>query len=261
MEKTLRIAASGMEAQKMYIDVIANNLANVNTHGFKKSSIEFQDLLYEKIQLSQTTQDGQTKPVNIEIGTGVRVIGTTKSFSQGAIENTNNPMDLAISGDGFFQVRMPDGTLSYTRDGSFKISGDGTIVTSNGYILEPDIAIPEDAQQISISHDGRVDVTLYGVVDPVQIGEIELAKFINPAGLESMGQNLYRETVASGRPMTAEPGDEGLGRLEQGYLETSNVEVVSAMVNMISAQRAYEINSKSIKTADSMYQVVNNLKR
>lgn len=261
MEKALRIAASGMAAQKLYIDVIANNLANVNTTGYKQTKLEFQDLLYEKVKVSHMTENGESKPVTIEIGNGTRPVATFRSFAQGEIVNTGNPLDLAITGDGFFQIRMPDGSLAYTRDGAFKLSADGTIVTSDGYILEPDLTIPEDAEQLYVSQDGRVDVKLVGETEPVTIGQIELVKFINPAGLEAIGHNLYRETAASGSPFVAEPGQEGVGTLQQGYLENSNVDVVKEMVDMISAQRAYEINSKSIKTADEMYQVVNNLKR
>jgi flagellar basal-body rod protein FlgG len=261
MEKALRIAASGMAAQKMFIDVIANNLANVNTTGYKKTKMEFQDLLYEKVTVAHMSENGQTKPVTIEIGNGTRPVATYRSFSQGEIVSTGNPLDLAITGDGFFQIRMPDGSFAYTRDGSFKISADGTIVTADGYILEPELTIPEDAEQLYVSEDGRVDVKLVGETEPITIGQIELVKFINPAGLEAVGHNLYRETSASGVPYEARPGEEGLGSIRQGYLENSNVDVVQEMVDMISAQRAYEINSKSIKTADDMYQVVNQLKR
>ncbi|GAB4175899.1 MAG: flagellar basal-body rod protein FlgG [Calditrichia bacterium] len=261
MEKTLRIAASGMAAQKMYIDVIANNLANVNTTAFKKSKIEFQDLLYEKVSVGNVNEDGQSKPATLEIGNGTKPVATFRNFSQGEIVSTGNALDIAIAGDGFFQVRMPDGSFAYTRDGAFKISADGQIVTTDGYVLEPELIIPEDAEQIFISQDGRVDVKLVNDVEPLTLGQIELVKFLNPAGLEAMGQNLYRETSASGNPFVAQPGYEGMGILQQGYLENSNVDVVKEMVDMISAQRAYELNSKSIKTADDMYQVVNQLKR
>lgn len=261
MEKTLRIAASGMAAQKMYIDVIANNLANVNTTGYKQTKIEFQDLLYEKITDTRMSETGEAKPVSIEIGNGTKPVATFRSFSQGEVVNTNNPLDLAILGDGFFQIRMPDGSYAYTRDGSFKLSADGTIVTSDGYILEPELTVPEEAEQIFISQEGRVDVKLVGEVEPITIGQIQLVRFINPAGLEAIGRNLYRETPASGNPLEGEPGKDGLGLLEQGYLESSNVDVVKEMVDMISAQRAYEINSKTIKTADEMFQVITSLKR
>jgi len=261
MEKALQIAASGMQAQKLYIDVIANNLANVNTTAFKKSNLEFQDLLYETIKTAGTPTGTQNEiPVNMEIGNGTRVVATTRSFEQGTITETGNPLDVAINGDGFLMVRMPDGRTAYTRDGTLKISGDGTIVTSDGYIVEPELTVPEDAQQITIRPDGQVEVLVFGEVEPIPLGQIELARFINPAGLRAIGHNLYEETSASGTPFVGTPGTDGLGELYQGYLEGSNVDVVKEMVSMIEAQRAYEINSKAIKTAEEMYQIENRLK-
>ncbi len=261
MDKVLRIAASGMNAQKLYIDVIANNLANVNTTGFKKTDLEFQDLFYDQLRRAgESTARGTARPVGLELGNGVKAAATQRSFQQGLITETGNPLDLAIQGDGFLMVRLPDGQLAYTRDGGLKIDANGTLVTSQGYIVEPEISIPEDAQQITIRPDGTVEVIVYGDKEPIPLGQLELARFINPAGLESIGQNLYRETVASGAPFTGTPSEQGLGVIHQGFLETSNVDVVEEMVRMIEAQRAYEINAKAIKTAENMYEVENRLK-
>ncbi|MCB0263613.1 MAG: flagellar basal-body rod protein FlgG [Calditrichia bacterium] len=261
MDKVLYVAASGMQAQKLYIDVIANNLANVNTTGFKKSAINFQDLLYESIRdAGEPTEGAQNRPVPLQLGNGSRAVATNKSFAQGAITVTENPLDIAIQGDGFMMVRMPDGNAAYTRDGALKISSDGLIVTTDGYVVEPELTIPEDAQQIVIRADGQVEVLSFGETQFSQIGQLELARFINPAGLESMGHNLYRETAASGTPFSGIPGTEGLGSLAQGFLEASNVDVVEEMVAMIAAQRAYEINSKAIRTAEEMYDIENRLK-
>lgn len=262
MDKALQIAASGMQAQKLTIDVIANNLSNVNTTGYKKSNLEFQDLLYETLQSAGESSGGsRRRPNAVQVGNGTRVVSTQRSYRQGSVTATENPLDVAIEGDGFLMVRMPDGTTRYTRDGSLKMSADGTLVTSDGYIVEPEITIPEDAQQIIIRKDGQVEVTLVGEVEPMPLGQIELARFVNPGGLEATGQNLYRETVASGTPFINTPGLDGMGLLHQGYLETSNVDVVQEMVNMIEAQRAYELNSKTIKTTEEIYQIVSHLKR
>ncbi len=260
MDKVLHVAASGMQSQKLYIDVIANNLANVNTTGFKKSNLNFQDLLYETVrEAGSPTEGAQSRPVGLELGNGSRAVATHRSFSQGPITATNNPLDIAIQGDGLFVVRLPDGRNAYTRDGALKVSSDGLIVTSDGYVVEPEITLPEDAQQVSIRSDGQVEVLLFGETQFSQIGQIELARFINPAGLSALGHNLYEETSASGTPTTGTPGADGLGELAQGFLEDSNVDVVEEMVAMIAAQRAYEINSKAIKTAEDMYQVENRL--
>ncbi|NOX38045.1 MAG: flagellar basal-body rod protein FlgG [Calditrichaeota bacterium] len=261
MDKVLQIAASGMQAQKLYIDVIANNLANVNTTGYKKMDLQFQDLLYETIREAGEPTNGLfRRPTSLELGNGVRVVATQRSFQQGLITETGNPLDIAIQGDGFLVVRLPDGRNAYTRDGSLKITADGTLVTADGYIVEPEITIPEDAQQITIRPDGQVEVLVVGEKEPIPLGQIELARFINPAGLKSLGRNLFEETVASGTPYIGLPGEEGLGELHQGFLETSNVDVVEQMVQMIEAQRAYEINSKAIKTAEDMYRVENRLR-
>jgi len=262
MIKAMNTAATGMQAQQTNIDNIANNLANVNTTGFKKARIEFQDILYQNYRRAGTaTAVGSIVPVNLDVGYGTRAVATSREFAPGAVSITKNPTDLAIAGNGFFQVRMPDGTTGYTRDGSFKISPDGQLVTADGFVMEPEITIPEDATDLSVGIDGQVFVMVVGTTEPQQIGQVELARFVNPAGLSAVGHNLYRETVASGTPITATPGTEGLGTLDQGYLETSNVSVVDEMVNMIMAQRAYEINSKVIQSSDEMSQIINNLKR
>lgn len=262
MDKALEAAASGMQAQKLMIEVIANNLANVNTSGFKKSGLQFQDLLYETIQAAgETTGTGQTQPAPLEIGSGTKVVSTQRSFRQGTVRATENPLDLAIEGDGFLIVRQPDGNPAYTRDGSLKINAEGTLVTSDGYIVEPELSIPEDTQQIMIRNDGQVEILAYGESEATPLGQLELARFINPEGLEAMGQNLFRQTPASGDPFTGTPGTEGLGVIHQGFLETSNVDVVKEMVGMIEAQRAYELNSKTIKTTEDLDRIISQLKR
>ncbi|MFN3135400.1 MAG: flagellar basal-body rod protein FlgG, partial [Candidatus Kryptonium sp.] len=246
------------------IDVIAHNLANVNTTSFKRSRAEFQDLMYQilKAPASSSTQNGNIESSSeIQIGTGVQTVATLRDFEQGDLQPTNNPLDVAINGEGFFQVRKPDGTIAYTRDGSFKLSRDGRLVNSSGYVLEPEIIIPETAVAVSISRDGIVEILNVGETEPIEVGRIELVKFVNPAGLRSIGNNLYVETQASGQPIFGAPGSEGFGELMQGYLEASNVDIVEEMVNMIIAQRAYEINSKTIKTVEEMLQMANNLKR
>ena len=262
MDKALRIAATGMQAQKLHLDTIANNLANVNTTGFKKSKVEFQDLLYQTFRPAGAAEaEGAMIPTELQVGCGTRPIATHKMFFQGDVISTGNALDLAIEGDGFFQILRPDGSIAYTRDGSFKISADGRIVNSDGYILEPEISIPMDTQSVMVSRDGMVSIKVVGSNDPQEVGQIELSRFLNPAGLKSIGQNLYEKTAASGEPIIATAGLDGLGELAQGFLESSNVDVVEEMVNMIQAQRAYEINSKTIKTADDMMGLVNNLKR
>jgi flagellar basal-body rod protein FlgG len=262
MIKALRTAATGMEAQQMNVDTIANNLANVNTGGFKKSRIEFQDILYQKIKgAGGTTMGEATAPTSLEVGFGTQPAATQRLFSEGNITPTGNALDLCIEGDGFFQISMPDGSTAYTRDGAFKLSADGKIVTTDGFFLYPEITIPSDATQISIGVDGKMTVQIVGANEPQEIGQLELVKFINPAGLEAMGHNLFKQTSASGDPMIGTPTQEGLGKINQGSLELSNVEVVEEMVNMIIAQRAYEINSKAIQTSDDMSGIANNLKR
>jgi len=262
MLKAMRTAVSGMSAQQLSIDNIANNLSNVNTTGFKRTRVEFQDVLYQNYRQAGTaTAVGATVPVNLDVGYGTRPVATVREFSVGDFQNTGNAMDMAISGDGFFQIQMPDGTVSYTRDGAFKISADGQIVNADGFFLYPEVTIPEDATSMSVSIDGDVSVLLVGNDEPQSIGQLELARFINPAGLSAVGRNLYNQTSASGSPILGTPTQDGLGRIDQGYLEISNVKVVDEMVNMITAQRAYELNSKVIQTSEDMLQISNNLKR
>lgn len=262
MLKAMRTAASGMVAQQMNVDNIANNLANVNTTGFKRSKVEFQDVLYQNYKRAGSASAvGAEVPTGLAIGYGTRVAATVRHFDGGTLMSTGNPLDMAIGGDGFFQVQYPDGTTAYTRDGSFKLSADGRIVTSDGFFMLPELSIPEDATAVSVGSDGVVEVMLAGQEEPTQIGQIELARFINPAGLMAIGRNLLVPTGASGDPMTDVPTQNGLGRIDQGYLEMSNVKVVDEMVNMIIAQRSYEMNSKAIQTADDMAGIANNLKR
>jgi flagellar basal-body rod protein FlgG len=262
MIRSLWTSATGMQAQALNLDVIANNLANVNTAGFKKSRAEFQDLLYETLRPAGTSSSQDTQvPTGIQIGHGTRPSTVLKIFSQGNMENTKNELDLAIEGDGFFQIILPNGETAYTRDGSFKLDSDGRIVNSDGFALEPEISIPSDALSISVGIDGTVSVLQAGDSTPSEIGTIELARFVNPAGLISTGRNLYITSEASGDEMIGTPGEDGLGSIAQGFLEMSNVSVVDEMVSMITAQRAYEVNSKSIQTADEMLQMANNIKR
>ena len=262
MIRSLWTSATGMQAQALNLDVISNNLANVNTSGFKKSRAEFQDLLYETIKPAGTSSSQDTQvPAGIQLGHGTRPSTILKIFTQGNMENTQNELDLAIEGDGFFQISLPSGDTGFTRDGSFKLDSDGRIVNSDGFILEPEIAIPSDSLSISVGMDGTVSVLQAGESAPSEIGTIELARFVNPAGLISMGKNLFMTSEASGDEITGTAGQDGLGALAQGFLEMSNVSVVDEMVNMITAQRAYESNSKAIQAADDMLQLANNIKR
>jgi len=262
MIKSMRTAATGMASQQMNVDNIANNLANVNTTGFKKTKIEFQDVLYQNFRRAGSASAiGVQVPVGLAIGYGARPAATVRNFSTGDLQQSGNPFDMAIEGDGFFQVQRPDGSTAYTRDGTFKLSADGSIVTSDGYFMLPEVSIPEDSVSVSIGRDGTIEVLQFGQDTPSQIGQIELARFINPAGLSAIGHNLMVETSASGDPITDVPGQSGLGEVNQGYVEMSNVNVVDEMVNMIVAQRAYEMNSKAIQTSDEMASIANNLKR
>ena len=262
MMRALRTAASGMYAQQLSIDTISNNLANVNTNGFKRSQVEFQDLIYQTIQSSHSVRNlGTVVPTELQIGHGVKPVSIEKSFAQGSPTQTDNPLDLSIEGDGFFRIRRPDGSTAYTRDGNFNRSPDGRIVTSDGYVMDPEIIIPEDTLDISIDREGYVYATIYGDSESQELGQLELARFTNEAGLRALGQNLFVETDASGIPISGQPGQEGFGEINQGYLEGSNVQVVEEMVNMIVAQRAYEVSSKAIKTAEDMLSLANNLKR
>ncbi len=250
-----------MYAQQLNVEAIANNLANVNTTGFKQTRVEFQDLMYETLRTTGIPdQQGGTPPAELQVGDGTVPSSTTRDFGQGDLTPTQNQLDFAIQGDGFFRIRMPDGTETFTRDGSFKVSGSGNLVTSNGYILEPSFTIPQDTTGIQLNTDGTVEATISGQTNPVVLGQIQLAKFINPAGLHAIGNDLYQETVASGTPILGNPSSTGFGVIQQGYLESSNVSVVNEMVKMIEAERAYELNSKAIQTANSMLQLANNLK-
>ncbi len=262
MIKAMRTAATGMIGQQMNVDNIANNLANVNTTGFKKSKVEFQDILYQNFRRAGSASAvGSSVPTGLSIGYGAKAVATVRDYSEGDLQLTGNPLDLAISGEGFFQIQHPDGSNAYTRDGAFKLSAEGQIVNSDGYFLVPEISVPDDTVAITVGQDGIVQVLQFGSDEPSDVGQIELARFINPAGLSALGRNLLSQTSASGDPMTDIPTQSGLGQLDQGSLEMSNVKVVDEMVNMIVAQRAYEMNSKAIQTADDMAGVANNLKR
>jgi flagellar basal-body rod protein FlgG len=253
MMRSLWISKTGMDAQQMQLDVVSNNLANVSTNGFKRARAAFEDLLYQNVRQagSNTTQQTQL-PTGLQLGTGVRVVATPRVFEQGSLQQTGNQLDVSVSGQGFFQIQMPDGSTNYTRDGTFHLDANGQVVNNAGFALQPAITVPAQAQSVSIGQDGTVTVTLPGQVAPQNIGSIQLASFINPAGLESRGQNLFAETAASGAATANAPGSNGLGLLQQGYLETSNVNVVEELVAMIQTQRAYELNSKAISTADQM---------
>lgn len=262
MMRALTTAGTGMVAQQMNLDVIANNLANVNTNAFKVQRAEFQDLVYQTYRASGATTGGEgTLPSAAQIGLGSRFAASTTSFTYGTVQATGNPFDVAISGDGFFQIQMPDGSLAYTRDGSFKADANGLIVTSDGYAVNPQMTVPVGASAVTITPNGNVTAVLPGQNDPTEIGTITLTVFPNPAGLTRIGQNLYKAGGGSGDPIEANPGDQGAGTLQQRFLEGSNVQVVEEMVRMITAQRAYEINSKAIQTADDMLGILNSLKR
>jgi flagellar basal-body rod protein FlgG len=255
MIRSLWIAKTGLDAQQTQLDVISNNLANVNTSGFKRSRAVFEDLLYQTLRQPGANSSQQTNlPTGLQIGTGVRPVATERIFSQGNLQQTSNSLDVAINGQGFLQVQLPDGTTAYTRDGSLHLDNQGQIVTSSGYAIQPAITIPTNAQSITIGNDGIVTVTQPGQANATQVGTLQLANFINPAGLESKGENLYTETQSSGSPTTSTPGNNGMGTISQGYVETSNVNVVEELVNMIQTQRAYEINSKAVETSDQMLQ-------
>ena len=255
MNQALWIAKTGLDAQQTRMSVISNNLANVNTTGFKQDRAVFEDLLYQTIRQpgAQSSADTQL-PSGLMIGTGVRTVATEKIHTQGSIIQTQNALDVAINGRGFFQILMPDGDIAYTRDGTFQRNSDGDMVMSNGYLLEPAINIPEDVQSITIGMDGTISAQLPNQADSVILGEIELADFVNPTGLQAVGENLFKETAASGVPVVGTPGLDGIGNVYGGSLETSNVNVVTELINMIETQRAYEMNSKAISTADQMLQ-------
>lgn len=257
MNQSLWISKTGLSAQDTRLATIANNLSNAATVGFKRDSTVFEDLLYQirrqpGAQSSQNTQ----LPSGLQVGTGVRVIGTQKEFSEGSVEITEKSLDVAIVGRGFFEILMPDGSSAYTRNGQFQLSADGEIVNARGLVLQPSITVPEDASSVTISTDGIVEATILGQPGAQQLGTLTITDFVNPAGLQAIGSNLFLETAASGTPITGTPGNQGLGSLEQGSLENSNVDVVEELVNMITTQRTYEMNSKVISTADQMLQYI-----
>lgn len=262
MIRSLYTAATGMEAQRLNIDVVANNLANVNTTGFKRSRADFQDLLYQDEKMAgASAAEGLQIPSGIQVGLGVRPVAVQKIFAQGDFAATGNPLDLVIEGGGFFQVPKPDGEVAYTRSGAFKLDSTGRIVTSDGYPMEPTITVPTNATSITVGTDGKITVTQPGSNTPTEVGTITLARFSNPAGLKAIGKNLFTPTDSSGEAITGNPGLDGMGTIGQGFLELSNVNVVEEMVNMISSQRAYEINSKAVQASDEMLQTINNLRR
>ena len=262
MNGSMRTSASGMTAQQKMIDVIANNLANVNTTGFKRSRVSFEDVLYETLQGARIVNYQSSETVGpVQIGKGVRVSAILRLHAQGAPETTQRPLDLSVEGEGMFQVQRPDGTVGYTRDGSFTISDTGVLTTNSGYAVMPGVTVPPDAGDVTISANGTVSITASGGNAQTEIGRIELARFLNPSGLEAIGENQYIETPASGQAITGCAQDEGFGRLLQGSLESSNVEIVQEMTDMIAAQRAYEINAKAIRTAEDMMQATNDIVR
>jgi flagellar basal-body rod protein FlgG len=262
MMRALYTAASGMEAQQYQMDTISNNLANVNTTGFRRNEARFQDLVYQEMRAPGSPVGASVVPVGQDVGLGVKVGSSEKIFTEGNLMQTGNPLDAAIQGDGFFQVTMPDGTTAYTRDGSFKRDANGAIVTADGYFLNPQITIPQNAQQISIGEDGTMTALVPGSNQPQQLGQIQIARFVNPAGLSPVGgHNLYTQTAASGAPIVTQAGLIGAGTIQAGYLENSNVQVVQEIVNMIVSQRAFEANSKSISAADEMLQTANQVIR
>ncbi len=259
MSQSLWVAKTGLDAQQTRMSVISNNLANVNTFGFKKDRAVFNDLLYQTVRQPGAQSSQSTElPSGLMTGTGVRVVATEKLHSQGSVFQTDNPLDVAISGNGFFEILMPDGSTAYTRDGSFQRDSQGQIVTANGFILQPAISIPADTQTLSIANDGTVSALIAGSTTPTQIGTIQISDFTNPTGLQPIGDNLFKETASSGTPQAGTPGLTGLGNLIQGSLESSNVNVVEELVNMIETQRAYEMNAKAIETTDQMLQYASN---
>jgi flagellar basal-body rod protein FlgG len=262
MIRALFTAASGMSAQQLNLDTIANNLANSSTAGFRQTRLQFQDMLYQNMVTPGAAQSAQTVSAGLQIGLGTKSAATEVIMTQGDLSQTNNPLDIAIEGSGFFQVQRPDGTIAYTRAGSFHLNNQGTMVTTAGDLLQPAITIPPNATAVTITQYGQVNATLPGQQNPQQLGQLQLATFANPGGLEAIGGNLFRATLSSGDPVTDNPGGtQGLGQVQQGYLEGSNVDVVSEFVEMVLAQRAYESNSKVIKAADDMYSQVNNMSR
>jgi flagellar basal-body rod protein FlgG len=260
MIRSLWIAKSGMEGQQTKLDAISNNLANVGTNGFKRGGIVFEDLMYQNLRpAGSATSDQSQLPTGLQVGLGVRAAASTRNFAQGTLQSTGNDLDVAIQGSGFFQVQMPDGTTAYTRDGSFQRDAAGQIVTNAGYVLQPGLTVPGTALSVIVGQDGTVQAMIPGQVAPQTLGQIQLASFVNPGGLESRGGNLYGETAASGTANAAAPGSSGHGSLKQGFVEGSNVNVVEELVSMIATQRAYELNSKAIQTSDQMLQRLSQL--
>lgn len=253
MIRSLWIARTGLDAQQLQIDNIANNLANTATNGYKRSRAIFEDLMYQNLRQSGAQSSQQTSlPTGLQVGTGVRPVATERVFTQGNLQRTDNAFDLAIQGQGFFQVLTPDGSTAYTRDGTFNKDSQGNLVTASGYQLQPNIVVPADALSFSVGRDGIVTVTQPGTTAPTQIGQLQLANFVNPAGLQSVGENLFQETAASGTPTPSTPGQNGVGTVNQSFVETSNVNVAEELVQMIQTQRAYELNSKVVSTSDQM---------
>jgi len=244
-----------MEAQQTQMDHISNNLANSSTNGYKRSHAVFEDLMYQNLRQSGANSSEQTQlPTGLQVGLGVRSVASSRQFTQGTLTQTENQLDVAINGNGFFPITMPDGTTAYTRDGAFQVDSQGQLVTSNGYLVQPGITVPANAKSVTIAQDGTVTASVSGQTDPQSLGQIQLATFVNPAGLDPKGQNLFAETAASGQPQTAAPGTDNVGLLSQGYIESSNVNVVQELITMIQSQRTYELNSKAIQTSDQMLQ-------
>jgi flagellar basal-body rod protein FlgG len=255
MMRSLWVSKSGMEAQQTQLDHISHNLANSSTNGYKQSHAVFEDLMYQNLRQSGANSSEQTQlPTGLQVGLGVRPVATSREFTQGNLQQTSNSLDMAIQGKGFFQITMPDGTTGYTRDGAFQLDAQGQIVTNNGYLVQPGITVPATSTGLTIGSDGTVTALIPGQVTPQTLGQIQLANFVNPAGLDPKGQNIFAETIASGTPQTAAPTASGMGSLSQGFVETSNVNVVQELVTMIQTQRAYELNSKAIQTSDQMLQ-------
>ncbi|MBL0727574.1 flagellar basal-body rod protein FlgG [Piscinibacter sp. HJYY11] len=260
MMRSLWISKTGMEAQQTQLDHISHNLANSATNGYKKSHAVFEDLMYQNLrQAGANSSEQTTLPTGLQVGLGTRAVATSRSFSQGNLQQSSNPLDVAVRGSGFFEVQMPDGTTGYTRDGSFQVNAQGQLVTNNGYLVQPGITVPQNALSVSIAADGTVTASIPNQTTPQALGTLQLVNFVNPAGLEPKGQNLYTETAASGTPTAGTPGQNGLGALQQGFVETSNVNVVEELIGMIQTQRAYELNSKAIQTSDQMLQKLGQL--
>ncbi len=260
MMRSLWTSKTGMEAQQTQLDAISHNLANASTNGFKKSHVVFEDLMYQNLrQAGAASTEQTTLPTGLQVGLGTRAVANVRSFTQGNLQQSGNTLDVAIQGNGFFQVQMPDGTTGYTRDGSFQVDAQGQLVTNNGYPVLPGITIPPNATSVTIGNDGTVGATLPGEAAPQTLGQLQLASFVNPAGLDPKGQNLYAETAASGTANIGAPGSNALGTLRQGFVETSNVNVVEELIGMIQTQRAYELNSKAIQTSDQMLQKLGQL--